>query len=72
MARTVTIQIDDDQDAEAQKLREAAGVDEPAFWAAVVAHGLGAVAALQEADAAEVYQGPAQAIKPKPGGDIPF
>lgn len=72
MARTVTIEIDDDQDAQAAKLRGAAGVDEAAFWSAVVAHGLGAVAALQEAGAAEIYQGPPQVIKPKPGEDIPF
>ena len=72
MARIVTVEIDDGQDAQARALQAVAGVGDAVFWSAVVAHGLGAVAALQEADAAEIYEGPARAVPPKPGEDIPF
>lgn len=72
MARIVTVEIDDGQDAQARALQAGAGVDDAAFWSAVLAHGLEAVAALQEAGAAEIYQGPPQVIRPKPGEDIPF
>lgn len=75
MPRTITIDIDDDQDAEAAKLRDVWGLDEAAFWRVALAHGLDTVAALQHGEAAEAVQGPGRPVPPTKGGgddDLPF
>lgn len=75
MARIVTIEISDEQEGEASKLRAAwPHYSEAGFWAAVLAYGLDTVAALQHGEAVEdaAAKGPWEPVKPTSGDDIPF
>jgi hypothetical protein len=73
MSRTVTIEIDDEQDAAAAKLRAAwPQYSEAGFWAAVLAHGLDYIAALQEGEAELDKPVDWKQAPPTTGDDIPF
>jgi hypothetical protein len=74
MARTITIEIDDKDEAEAARMREVWGMSEAAFWRAALSHGLDTVAALQHGEAVEAQAiGPGYPVKPTPADDdLPF